>query len=126
MQKRKIFSKSLLLIILLSQISCYKSSNDMVFTMQTGDIHKSCAMIEHEIVDISDLDIEKLRKIRRLKIAKNTGLFIIALPTIFTSLLFVDFSGNEKELIDIHKQRIVFLQRLQKNKGCKILQNNLT
>jgi hypothetical protein len=125
-QKTKIFSKILLLILLLAQASCYKSSNEMLFIMQSGDIKKSCAMIEHEIVDISDMDIEKLKKKRKLKVVKNTGLFVIALPTIFTSLLFADFSGDEKELINIYNKRIVFLQRLQKNQGCKILQNNLT
>lgn len=125
MQKRKIFGKFLLLTMLFAQLACHKKSSEMTFIMQTGDIEKSCAVIEHEVADISDMDIEKLKKKRYRKIIKNTSLFLIAVPTIFTSLLLVDFSGDEKEEIATYKKRIVFLQRLQKNKGCMILQKKL-
>lgn len=110
--------RKLLIVTLLFLSSCSGKKEQLLFVMQAGDINKSCIALNNDIKHIEEYEIKKLKTKQKINIARNTTMFSLAIPTFFTSLLFVDFSGDTKDKIEIYKQRIRFLQRLKETKNC--------
>lgn len=75
----------------------------------------TCSSIEIEEEKIQK-DIQKLEDQIKVKSLKNTTLFYLALPTLGLSLLFADFTGEEKEQISLYNDRIKHLGDIEKLK----------
>lgn len=109
----------ILCLLILGLYSCKnKDSNDLIFVMQPDDFKKSCLSLHKEIDYIEHKKIRSLEHKKKEKIVRNTTLFYLAIPTIFLSLLFVDFSGDENQEISLYKERITHLKQILKISKC--------
>ena len=113
------FKILLLNLIFILCFACVKDQGNMVFAMKSGDFKQNCEKLEQEILDINSTQIKKLRNKKKLKILRNTALLALTIPSLFTSLLFVDFSGNETKTINIYQDRIEHLEQIMAIKECR-------
>lgn len=109
----------LIFLLLFNLTSCTNKKKDMVFVMQSGDFNKTCQTLLDDISYIKDYNIKRLQNKKKLKIVRNTIMFYIAIPTVFLSLLFVDFSGNESQEIILYEERITHLNQIFVINKCK-------
>ena len=109
--------KVLISFLIISLCACSQNNHNDVFVMQVGDFELSCINLNKEI-HIENEKIDRLEEKRKIKVLRNTSMFYIAIPTIFLSLFFVDFTGQEKDAIALHKKRIEHLNDIKSLNKC--------
>ncbi len=85
--------------------------------MQNGDFTLSCAELDQEIAEQSN-KISKIENRQKVKAVENTLVFLFAIQTFFTSLFLADFSDEDKDQIDIYKERKSHLEDIKTLNNC--------
>lgn len=104
-----------LIFTLLFNITACSKDADLIFETNSNDLTKTCKEIEREL---QTLKTKLLQNSNSVKNIRNISLMIIALPTFFTSLLFLDFSDNSKIRQQDIENRINALKQVQIFQHC--------
>ena len=112
--------KSLILLITLFFLSScnalFKTNYSNI--LQADDFKKNCSQLEQSINDIENKQ-KKIRNKKRLYNTKNIMLYVIALPTAFMSLFFLDSVEEVKDESDILDYRLEHLKDLYSVNDCQ-------
>lgn len=100
--------------------SACNKKNEFFFETNINDIRKSCDELTSEIHYLNTSALKKINRSQRNQKIRNTTLIFIAIPTVFTSLLFLDFSDDREIKEQEIRNRIKSLQNLQELKTCNL------
>lgn len=123
MRKERVRYISLIVILSLLSACSYKKNKDLQI-LDSTDFSKSCVELN---LMLENLIVKKRRLVNRkhFNSAKNITLYVLALPTAFLSLLFLDSSDESNDELYVLERRVEHLKDLEGMKNC-VSDTNLT
>jgi hypothetical protein len=87
--------------------------------MQSGDTEMSCEELDKGIETL-DKNIKQIKSVKTRKVGTNTILYVLAIPTLFLSLLLIDSADNDQDQIGFYEKRIVHLGQIRSLNDCQM------